>query len=123
LYDDNEGCDAMNTTFGSLIGAAALNLGQTWLAVLSLVVTSANFYLSTWEEYHTGVLYLGYINGPDEGVLMLIGIYLISAFKGPQWWSQNIRSVFNCDWLPAWQINETFIYACMVLMIFILTSW
>lgn len=33
------------------------------LLTLCVVLPCASFFLSTWEEYHTGTLYLGYING------------------------------------------------------------
>jgi ethanolaminephosphotransferase len=39
-------------------------------------------FVSTWEEFHTGTLYLGYINGPVEGVLIAVGILIVSAIKG-----------------------------------------
>lgn len=42
----------------------------------------ANFYLTTWEEYHTGVLFLGYFSGPVEGILMIVGIYIVTGFRG-----------------------------------------
>jgi ethanolaminephosphotransferase len=40
------------------------------------------FYFSTWEEYHTGVLYLGYINGPTEGLIIAVAMSLVSAYAG-----------------------------------------
>jgi len=40
------------------------------------------FYLSTWEEYHTGVLYLGYFNGPTEGILLGQFLMLVAALYG-----------------------------------------
>lgn len=51
----DHGCDAINTTLEVLLCAAAMNLGQSWWTVASQVATLANFYLTTWEEYHTGV--------------------------------------------------------------------
>lgn len=40
------------------------------------------FYLTTWEEYHTGTLYLGLVSGPVEGVLTLCVVFALTAFKG-----------------------------------------
>lgn len=68
----DHGCDAINTTVSEILNgflfadrltsqlevlltAAALNLGMGWWTVASQVFTLANFYLTTWEEYHTGV--------------------------------------------------------------------
>jgi len=46
------------------------------------VATLANFYLSTWEEYHTGTLFLSYFSGPVEGIIIIVMIYLVTGFKG-----------------------------------------
>jgi len=46
------------------------------------VLALCNFYLTTWEEYHTGVLFLGYFNGPVEGILMITLFYFVTAVYG-----------------------------------------
>lgn len=51
------------------------------------------FYTSTWEEYHTGVLYLGYINGPTEGIMLACLIMAWSGWAGPSWWWQPLHHV------------------------------
>lgn len=77
LFRSAKQCDANKVAeqLEVLLCAAALNLGQSWWTgmswlskshahfqaqmmastVASQVFTLANFYLSTWEEYHTGV--------------------------------------------------------------------
>lgn len=40
------------------------------------------FYVQTWDEYHTKTLTLGLVNGPVEGVLMLVSVYTITGFLG-----------------------------------------
>lgn len=83
-----------------ILAAEALNLGRSWWTVASQVATLANFYLTTWEEYHTGAsvlvtihrltahthhigqLYLGVFSGPVEGILMIIVIFVISGTYG-----------------------------------------
>lgn len=45
----------LTTQLEVLLTAAAINLGQSWWTVACLVATAANFYLTTWEEYHTKV--------------------------------------------------------------------
>lgn len=40
------------------------------------------FYLSTWEEYHTGVLQLGFVNGPTEGILVATAILFFCGYWG-----------------------------------------
>ena len=51
----------------------------------------APFYVSTWEEYHTGVLQLGFINGPTEGILSATAILLASAVLTPFIWMQPLH--------------------------------
>lgn len=60
----------------------------------------ANFYLTTWEEYHTGVLFLGYFNGPVEGILMITLFYFVTAAKGPEFWLQSIPELLNISTPP-----------------------
>src|SRR5690349_13497030 len=80
LFD--HGCDALNCSFGAIVQAAAMGVGHTWYSAYFLLLTTVPFYLSTWEEYHTGVLYLGYINGPTEGIILACMAMLISGIKG-----------------------------------------
>ena len=70
------GCDAINTTVSWLqhyvsiklivaqleviLSAAAMNLGMGWWTVATQGFTLANFYLTTWEEYHTGVRFFAH---------------------------------------------------------------
>lgn len=72
----------MNTTIEFLLVTSSLHYGQSWLAILSLAFSLGAFYLSTWEEYHTGTLYLSYFSGPVEGIIMIIFIHIISGIFG-----------------------------------------
>jgi ethanolaminephosphotransferase len=80
LFD--HGCDAINCTYVALLQAAALGLGHSMSAAVLLFVTIVGFYFSTAEEYYTGVLYLGYVNGPTEGIIVTCLAFLWSGFKG-----------------------------------------
>lgn len=80
LFD--HGCDALNTTLEVILSAAALNIGTSWWFVISQIATIANFYLSTWEEYHTGTLYLSVFSGPVEGIIIIVILYIITGFFG-----------------------------------------
>lgn len=65
-----------------ILASRALGLGRSWWTVASQIATLANFYLTTWEEYHTGQLYLGYFSGPVEGILMIVVIFLVTGYAG-----------------------------------------
>ena len=82
---------------GCLTWASATYLGQSWWTVTSLCASLGNFYLSTWEEYHTGVLFLGYFSGPVEGVLMLVGVQLISGYFGKYHHHRYLLYPNSCD--------------------------
>ena len=66
----------------AILTCYALNIGRSWWTVASQIATLANFYLTTWEEYHTGQLYLGVFSGPVEGILMIVGVYAVTGIYG-----------------------------------------
>lgn len=99
LFD--HGCDALNCPIGSFVHIASLGLGYGWRSLVVMFISCWAFYLPTWEEYHTGVLYLGYVNGPTEGLLAVIGTICVSGIFGPSVWFRSIqifsRSFFIID--------------------------
>ncbi|KAK0224724.1 choline ethanolaminephosphotransferase [Armillaria nabsnona] len=126
----DHGCDALNTTLEVIICAQAMNLGRSWWTVASQVATLANFYLTTWEEYHTGQLYLGVFSGPVEGILMIVTIYIITGFFGPSFWDQGILTFLHLEHLPLFSkipnvgLNETFmVFAAFGLAFNIVSSY
>ncbi|TEB28151.1 cholinephosphotransferase [Coprinellus micaceus] len=96
----DHGCDALNTTLECLLASRALGLGRSWWTVASQIATLANFYLTTWEEYHTGVLFLGYFSGPVEGILLIVAIYIVTGFCGPQVWEKQIWTTLHLENVP-----------------------
>ncbi|EYE96009.1 sn-1,2-diacylglycerol cholinephosphotransferase [Aspergillus ruber CBS 135680] len=97
LFD--HGIDSLNCTLASLLETAAMGFGSTQLGAWTALVPCLAMYFSTWETYHTHTLYLGYFNGPTEGLLIAIMIMLASGIYGPQIWSHPIT-----DLLPYPQI-------------------
>jgi ethanolaminephosphotransferase len=63
--------------------------------------------MSTWENFHTGTLYLGVINGPTEGIVLGCTLILISGIYGTEIWRSSVPQVFGdkiasffpSDWL------------------------
>ncbi|KAF9012789.1 choline ethanolaminephosphotransferase [Hymenopellis radicata] len=126
----DHGCDALNTTLEAIITCQALNLGRSWWTVASQVATLANFYLTTWEEYHTGQLYLGVFSGPVEGILMIVIIYFITGFCGPAFWDTPILTFLHLDHLaifsdiPNVGLNDAFmVFAAFGLAFNIVNSY
>lgn len=85
-----------------MLCSAALNIGRSYWSIASLIATLSNFYLTTWEEFHTGTLYLSAFSGPVEGILMICIIYLITGFSssGSQFWDRGILSVSKLEQFP-----------------------
>lgn len=49
------------------------------------------FYVQTWEEYHTKTLTLGIVNGPVEGVLILVAVHALTGYVGGgSYWHQSL---------------------------------
>ncbi|KAL1958056.1 hypothetical protein VTO42DRAFT_5268 [Malbranchea cinnamomea] len=93
LFD--HGIDSLNCTLASLLEAAALAQGSTKLGAFTALMPCLAMYFSTWETYHTHTLYLGYLNGPTEG--LLIGTLLLAAagFYGPEIYSRPVTELLG----------------------------
>lgn len=70
-------------------------LGPTPLGALTALIPCLPMFFSTWETYHTHTLYLGYFNGPTEGLLIACTIMIISGIYGPQVWHAPLASYFG----------------------------
>ncbi|KAH9470567.1 hypothetical protein Pst134EA_007814 [Puccinia striiformis f. sp. tritici] len=57
--------------------------------------TSSPLGESTWEEYHTGILFLGFINGPTEGLLIAMAVLLTTGFGGVQLWTKPVEDFIS----------------------------
>lgn len=108
LFD--HGVDAINTTLGVIIFSGAVNLGQSWATLVTAFASLCAFYLTTWEEYHTGTLYLGLVSGPVEGVLTLCAVYLFTAVKGGSYWQRPALEELGLrrEWMPEWMGEMSF---------------
>lgn len=80
LFD--HGCDALNTMFSAVLQASAIGSGHSRATLLLCIVEALGFYFSTQEEYHTDVLYLGYVNAPTEGILLAVFVFTLSGIYG-----------------------------------------
>ncbi|KAI8618302.1 CDP-alcohol phosphatidyltransferase-domain-containing protein [Chytriomyces sp. MP71] len=116
LFD--HGCDALNTGFATFLGVTALNMGQTWWQILAVFSCLANFFLSTWEEYYTGTLYLSECSGPIEGVLSMCLVLVLTAVYGRDIWvipmGELLPSAIS-EQIPVrafldMPVNEAFVY-------------
>ncbi|AET41475.1 diacylglycerol cholinephosphotransferase Ecym_8190 [Eremothecium cymbalariae DBVPG len=82
LFDHS--IDSLNTTLSILVFCAVVNCGYTFLTLLIQFALLCNFYLSTWEEYHTHKLFLSEFSGPVEGILLIVLSFILTGIYGPQ---------------------------------------
>lgn len=95
LFD--HGIDSLNCTLASLLETSAMALGPTRVGALTALVPCLPMFFSTWETYHTHTLYLGYFNGPTEGLLLASLLMISSGLYGPQIWHQPIATLIGYD--------------------------
>ncbi|KAK3363644.1 CDP-alcohol phosphatidyltransferase-domain-containing protein [Lasiosphaeria hispida] len=94
LFD--HGVDALNTSLEVLLFAGSQNMGQSWKTVATLFASLLTFYVQTWDEYHTKTLTLGIVNGPVEGILVLVGVYAMTGYMGgAHFWQQSLLATFG----------------------------
>ncbi|KDN39356.1 hypothetical protein RSAG8_08873, partial [Rhizoctonia solani AG-8 WAC10335] len=79
---------------GVILTCRALNLGRSWWPIASQIAALANFYLTTWEEFHTGTLYLGYFSGPVEGIILIVILFILTGVFGTSTWDRPIADFF-----------------------------
>mmetsp|Transcript_24532 Transcript_24532/g.40359 ORF Transcript_24532/g.40359 Transcript_24532/m.40359 type:complete len:392 (+) Transcript_24532:177-1352(+) len=95
LFD--HGCDALCCPINVCTIASAANLGSSWATVVIFLAIFTPFYVATWEEHHTGVLFLGVISGPIEGLLVMVAIYLLTGFAGPELWMTSLKDAIGLE--------------------------
>jgi ethanolaminephosphotransferase len=88
LFD--HGIDSLNCTLASLLETAAMGLGTSKSGVFTALCPCLPMFFSTWETYHTHTLYLGYINGPTEGLLLACAVMILSGYYGPAIWTEPL---------------------------------
>ncbi|OQR98382.1 CDP-alcohol phosphatidyltransferase [Thraustotheca clavata] len=86
LFD--HGCDAVNCVLSACTMASTMLMGPTYMSMGLLICPACVFFMATWEEYYTGTLALGIVNGPNEGLAIMYFIYALTAFTGPEIWAQ-----------------------------------
>lgn len=88
-----------------LLFAGSQNMGQSWYTVATLFASLLTFYVQTWDEYHTKTLTLGIVNGPVEGILILVGVYALTGYKGgASFWQQSMLATLGVP--ETWGIPE-----------------
>lgn len=95
LFD--HGIDSLNCTLASLLEASAMGLGSTKMGAFTALVPCLPMFFSTWETYHTHTLFLGYFNGPTEGLLIASLIMAASGYWGAGIWKEPLAKLVGFE--------------------------
>ncbi|KAJ3403864.1 hypothetical protein HDV05_007568 [Chytridiales sp. JEL 0842] len=117
-----------NNILNPYVWTPSVELFPLWVA-LDHILALNNFYLSTWEEYHTGILFLSECSGPIEGLLIICVVFIFTFFTGPQYWNAPIiervpTSVAELlpEFLKDIYVNKAIVYFGCVIVIFNMVS-
>ncbi|KAF2485378.1 hypothetical protein BDY17DRAFT_322225 [Neohortaea acidophila] len=93
LFD--HGIDSLNCLLASILQTSAVGLGSTPLGAFTAAVPTIPMFFSTWETYHTHTLYLGYFNGPTEGLIGASLLMWSSGYFGNETWRRPLADLFG----------------------------
>ncbi|RYP53222.1 hypothetical protein DL768_001726 [Monosporascus sp. mg162] len=104
-------------TFDAVDGAQARRTRQS--AFLT-------FYTQTWDEYHTKTLTLGIVNGPVEGVLILVCVYALTGYMGgASFWQQPMLATIGVpkslgipDYIYNLSFTEWYVVQGLIMLVF-----
>eukprot|EP00761_Pharyngomonas_kirbyi_P007035 gb/GECH01007044.1/.p1 GENE.gb/GECH01007044.1/~~gb/GECH01007044.1/.p1 ORF type:complete len:400 (+),score=43.92 gb/GECH01007044.1/:1-1200(+) len=96
LFD--HGVDALTCSLGTYMWMATARTGPTSAAYILLLSGYLPFLTATWEEYFRGGLFLGYVNGPIEGLLLVIGAQLFGFVVGHDWFEISVAEHVGAVW-------------------------
>ncbi|CCD23473.1 bifunctional diacylglycerol cholinephosphotransferase/ethanolaminephosphotransferase NDAI_0B04390 [Naumovozyma dairenensis CBS 421] len=91
LFDHS--IDAVNTSLSFFVFCSAAALGYSPKMIICQFFLLCNFYVSTWEEYHTHKLFLSEVSGPVEGILCICLSFLITGFFSSQFWHITLMNL------------------------------
>ncbi|EEQ82067.1 hypothetical protein NCER_101291 [Vairimorpha ceranae BRL01] len=79
LFD--HGVDSCVVFFCMITLISSLRLGLSLTSLLVILTVMYGFYFSGLEEKFTGLFEFGFISGPTEGIMFIIILHLMSAFR------------------------------------------
>ncbi|OAX83225.1 hypothetical protein ACJ72_02425 [Emergomyces africanus] len=108
LFD--HGIDSLNCTLASLLHVAAMGQGSTKIGAFTTLLPCLPMFFSTWETYHTHTLYLGYVNGPTEGLIIVTLMMIAAGYYGPHIYSTRVADTLGYPNLFGnWTYQEFFV--------------
>lgn len=87
----DHGCDAVSCTLGAFNWLVLCSQGPSLFSFSVILVAWLPFACATWEEYYVGGLFLGYLNGPIEGLLSMQFAQVVAGILGHQFWHMTLE--------------------------------
>ncbi|RKF59862.1 putative CDP-alcohol phosphatidyltransferase class-I family protein C22A12.10 [Erysiphe neolycopersici] len=107
LFD--HGIDSLNCTLASLCQTATIGLGTSKAGIFTALVPCLPMFFSTWETYHTHTLYLGFFNGPTEGIILACTLMVLAGLYGPSIWTERIIDLIGHEiYLGTYEVFGTY---------------
>ena len=86
----DHGCDAVTGVCELMKVAATLGMGASVPTFFFVFMMGIGFSMTSYEEYVTHSFFLGYINGPDEGLFFLGWLHILCVFDTERVWGQYL---------------------------------
>jgi len=80
----------MNTFISGLNLFTVLQLGNNFWSLWGFILTFVTFFMATWEEYYVEALNLPCFNGPNEGIVGVASLFIVSGIFGSSVWNTTI---------------------------------
>ncbi|RNF25985.1 putative choline/ethanolamine phosphotransferase (CEPT) [Trypanosoma conorhini] len=115
LFD--HGCDAFLTPLVQVNLCCALNL-PSWMTFVYCTMSSMILFGAIWEQFSTGTLDLGYINGPTEGICAACVMFIITGLYSNSIWDTTVLAPYEVT-LSLFFREVTFVISSVRSLIFL----
>eukprot|EP00164_Ancoracysta_twista_P003394 GFYU01004531.1.p1 GENE.GFYU01004531.1~~GFYU01004531.1.p1 ORF type:complete len:384 (+),score=71.21 GFYU01004531.1:150-1301(+) len=96
----DHGCDAICCWVVASVYISTLQLGDSMLGTVLIYCGLTPFAAANWEQFHTGALGLGYINGAIEGILLTVICFVTTGIFGTEVWTMAVKSTLGLNFEP-----------------------
>jgi len=112
FFDHN--LDSYSISTITITGMSIFGLTSSFENNLIYLATTIAFFMTTWEEYVTGVMNLPIFSGVDEGAYVTICIFIISGYYGSDFWTKN--ELFGFQLKKLIMLNLLFLSSVFILI-------
>jgi ethanolaminephosphotransferase len=108
----DHGMDSVTAVINNFILQRVMNIGNCYLNLFAMLVSTMPFYFAVLEQYYTGELVLQVVNGVDDGSFGYIGLCFATGIYGGAIWMEKYE-VFG---YPPTPMNHILIYVLFAIL-------